>query len=214
MKKRAVFLDRDGTLVEPRHYPSRPDDLVLYDGIADELRRLRAHGFQLVIITNQSGIARGYFSEADLARMHDHLCAELQRRQVAVDAIYFCPHHVEGVISELAIECDCRKPRPGMLLRAAEELDIDLSRSWFAGDILDDVEAGNRAGCRTILVDLGTESAPDSPIRMPDFVARDAIHAMQIILGAEGIAEGPPATWLPAARRVQEWTGGAHVDGE
>lgn len=188
-----IFIDRDGTLVEARHYPSRPEDLLLYDGIGDELRHLQEHGFLLVVITNQSGIARGYFDETDLERMHDHLRNELSRFGVTLDGIYFCPHHIEGVIPHLSVACDCRKPSPGMLLRAAADLDIDLGRSWFIGDILDDVEAGNRAGCRTILVDLGTEPLPSSPIRQPDYIGRDALHALWMIQMLEVIG---PDTWL------------------
>lgn len=195
MSHRAVFIDRDGTLVEARHYPSRPQDLILYNGICEELRILQERGFKLVLITNQSGIARGYFSEADLARMHDSLRSELESHGVSIDAIYYCPHHDEGVIEHLAVACDCRKPAPGMLLRAARELDLDLQQSWFVGDILDDVEAGNRAGCRTVLVDLGTESPPRRAIRRPDYVGSDAVHAMRIIQSAEGI-DTPGDVWL------------------
>ncbi len=126
MKQRALFLDRDGTLVHPRHYPSQPEELVLYEDIAPELRSLQAVGFRLVVITNQAGIARGYFTEADLQRMHDYLREQLAGMGVYLDAIYYCPHHPEGVLPELAIRCSCRKPQPGMLLRAARDLHIDL----------------------------------------------------------------------------------------
>jgi D-glycero-D-manno-heptose 1,7-bisphosphate phosphatase len=177
----ALFLDRDGTLVHPRHYPSRPEDLRLYDGLDPYLRCLQASGFRLVVVTNQSGIARGYFTEADLRQMHAHLAARLARMGVRLDAIYHCPHHPDGAIPELAVRCTCRKPQPGMVLRAAADLGLDLRHSWLVGDILDDVEAGNRAGCRTILVDLGTESPPERAVRRPDFVARDTLHALQII---------------------------------
>jgi D-glycero-D-manno-heptose 1,7-bisphosphate phosphatase len=199
MRRPAVFLDRDGTLVHPRHYPSRPDQLLLYEEIGPGLARLQAAGFGLVVITNQAGIARGLFGEPELARMHEHLAAELGRLGVRLDGIYFCPHHPDGAIPALAIVCDCRKPAPGMLLRAAAELAIDLERSWFVGDILDDVEAGNRAGCRTVLVDLGTEPPPRQPLRQPDFVARDTVHALRIIAASERL--GPPAEleYLPAS---------------
>lgn len=190
MATRAVFLDRDGTLVEARHYPSRPADLVVYPGIVPELRRLQAAGFRLVLITNQSGLARGYFRQEDLDRMHEWLREELRREGVSLDAIYHCPHHPEGTVPDLAIACECRKPKPGMLLRAAADLDLDLARSWFVGDILDDVEAGNAAGCRTVLVDLGTERPPDRPARCPAFIGRDSVHALKIIQSVEGI--GPP----------------------
>lgn len=198
-KQKAVFLDRDGTLVYPGHYPSRPEDLRLYEGIEQPLRILQEAGFLLVVITNQAGIARGYFTEADLTRMHDHLTHELARLSVRLDGIYYCPHHPEGAIAELAIRCDCRKPQPGMVLRAARNLSIDLSSSWFVGDILDDIEAGNRAGCRTILVDLGTESLPAAALRRPNFVARNTLHALHIICAIEAEASGrnalrPPIT--------------------
>lgn len=192
MSHRALFIDRDGTLVHARHYPSRPEDLILYDGIGDRLRGLQEAGFKLVVITNQSGIARGYFTEDDLGLMHEHLRNELSAHGVLVDAIYHCPHHIDGSIPHLAVRCDCRKPQPGMLLRAAADLSIDLERSWFLGDILDDVEAGNRAGCRTILVDIGTESAPANPQRSPDYVAADTAHALSIVAALEGV--GPPVS--------------------
>ena len=181
MKHPALFLDRDGTLVHSSHYPSRPEQLRLYDGIGAELRFLQRMGLRLVVITNQSGIARGYFTETDLQYMHEHLARELLKQDVYLDGVYHCPHHPDGVIPELAVRCHCRKPQPGMLLQAAADLDLDLEHSWFIGDILDDIEAGNRAGCRTILVDLGTEQAPAHPLRCPTFVARSTLHALQIV---------------------------------
>jgi D-glycero-D-manno-heptose 1,7-bisphosphate phosphatase len=197
MAARALFLDRDGTLVHPRHYPARPRDLVLYSGIAPGLRRLRRAGFRLVVITNQAGIARGYFGAAELAAMHAHLAATLAEQGVRLDAIYHCPHHPDGAIPELAIRCECRKPAPGLLLRAARELGIDLARSWMVGDILDDVAAGNRAGCRTVLVDLGTEEMPSAALRTPAYVARDTVHALRIIAAAEGLGTETELTYLP-----------------
>ena len=169
---RAIFLDRDGTLVHPRHYPSRPEDLRLYDGIGLELRALRRMGFRLVVITNQSGLARGLFTVADLDRMHAHLRKRLAAQGVWLDGVYYCPHHPDGVIPGLARRCDCRKPAPGMLLRAADELRLSLADSWLVGDILDDVEAGHRARCRSVLVDLGTESPPRMLRSTPSISAR------------------------------------------
>ena len=193
MKQKALLLDRDGTLVHPRRYPSRPEDLLLYDGICPELRDLQLAGFRLVVITNQAGIARGYFTEADLQQMHEYLERELALYSVHLDGIYYCPHHPDGVIPGLAVRCGCRKPQPGMVLRAAADLDLDLHASWFIGDILDDVEAGNRAGCRTVLVDLGTEKLPvedrsNASLRCPTFIARDTLSALRIIKACEGIA--------------------------
>lgn len=187
MTARAIFLDRDGTLVHARHYPTRPEDLELYEGLGAELRTLQAAGFRLIVVTNQSGIARGLFTQADLRRMHDHLRTELARDGVRLDGIYHCPHHVEGSVPELAIACDCRKPQPGLLQRAARDLDLDLASSWMIGDILDDMEAGKRTGCHTILVDLGTETLPAPQPRQPDYVAADTLEALQMIAILEGV---------------------------
>ena len=199
MSSRALFLDRDGTLVHSSHYPSRPEQLRLYENIGPLLQVLQQQqNFRLVIITNQAGLARGYFTEADLHRMHDYLTGELAALGVHVDGIYYCPHHPEGVVEGLSIRCECRKPQPGMLLRAARELDLDLEHSWFVGDILDDVEAGNRANCRTVLVDLGTESLPLHPLRVPTFVARNTLHALQIIQHVEGTTT-PDLVYNPAS---------------
>lgn len=185
MGRRALFLDRDGTLVYPVHYPTQPEQLRLYEGLGPHLCTLQASGFLIVVITNQSGLARGYFTELQLTAMHTHLREQLLALRVELAGIYFCPHHPEGTIVELAKECECRKPAPGLLFAAAADLDIDLSRSWFVGDILDDVEAGRRAGCRTILVDLGTEQVPGCWLRHPDYVARDVKHALHIVQALE-----------------------------
>ena len=196
--QQALFIDRDGTLVHPRHYPSQPHELQLYDGIGPGLQRLQRAGFQLVVITNQSGVAHGYFSVGDLERMHAHLGRELARLEVRLDGVYYCPHHPDGSIAELAIACDCRKPQPGLLVRAAAEQAINLQRSWFVGDILDDIEAGERAGCRTILVDLGTEPLPSHELREPDFVARDTAHALAIIAAVERLGPAVDMDYLPS----------------
>jgi D-glycero-D-manno-heptose 1,7-bisphosphate phosphatase len=216
MRLRALFLDRDGTLVHPRHYPSRPEELCLYAGIAAQLRRFQQASFLLVLITNQAGVARGYFTEEDLQHMHAHLTGELGQSGVTLDGIYYCPHHPAGVIPELAVACGCRKPEPGMLFTAAADLQIDLRRSWFVGDILNDVEAGNRAGCRTVLVDLGTEALPEHARRAPDFVGRDANHALDIIAAVERL--GPlverdyrPLTWQLAEQTQMQLHLGAET---
>jgi D-glycero-D-manno-heptose 1,7-bisphosphate phosphatase len=183
----AVFLDRDGTLTEPRHYPSRPEDLVLAAGVGPWLRRLRRAGAALVVITNQSGLARGLFTRAELASMHSHLRGLLARHAVTLDGVYVCPHHPDGSVEELAVTCRCRKPRPGMLLRAAEELDIDLRRSWMVGDFLSDVGAGRNAGCRTALVGP-LRAAPSDPA--PDLRAGSTAEALRLIAGR---LDGVPA---------------------
>ncbi|MGB6163279.1 MAG: HAD family hydrolase [Pseudonocardiaceae bacterium] len=154
----AVFLDRDGTLTEPRRYPSHPEDLVLQPGIAATLRAFQRNGTALVVVTNQSALARGLFDYNTLATMHSRLRDLLEGIGVKLDAIYTCPHHPHGSVPALAITCACRKPRPGMLLRAAKELNIDLRKSWMIGDSLSDVQAGTSASTRTALVSACRES--------------------------------------------------------
>jgi D-glycero-D-manno-heptose 1,7-bisphosphate phosphatase len=207
--QRALFLDRDGTLIHPFHYPTRPEQMLLYEGLGPALQRLQDMGFLLILITNQSGLARGYFTRADLERMHDALCHKLAQLGVRLDDIYYCPHHPDGVVAELARECECRKPRPGLLLQAARKLSIDLSQSWCVGDILDDIEAGRRAGCRTVLVDLSTEQPPRLALRQPDFIARDTCHALRIIQEVEKLQPElnllyRPHAWLQSPQRAEQ----------
>ena len=204
--KRALFLDRDGTLVEARHYPSDPKDLVLNRGIGPLLRSFQWSGWELIVVTNQSGIARGYFTEEALERMHERLRGMLRVSGVELDAIQACPHHIDGIIPHLAVHCRCRKPQPGMLIQAATERGIDLSRSWMVGDILDDVEAGNRAGCRTVLVDRGTEPLPDRPERWPRLVAPSMAEALRAIAYAEGLR---PYNEPPGRYRPPQWSAAA-----
>lgn len=198
MSAPALFLDRDGTLVQPRHYPTRPEELLVFEGVPDLLHDFQVAGWRIVIVTNQSGVARGYLTEGELLYMHSMLAADMARHGVRLDEIYYCPHHPAGTVRPFNVECSCRKPRPGMLLRAARELDIDLAHSWFVGDILDDIEAGHRAGCRAVLVDLGTEALPTTSLRTPEAVGRSTVHALRIIAEIEGIGLPVERDYRPA----------------
>ena len=175
---KAVFLDRDGTLIANRHYGSNPDEIELLGGVVEGLLKLRRAGYKLILVSNQSGVARGYFDEAVVARMHDRLQRMLNGHGVALDGLEYCPHHPEGVTSPYAVECACRKPAPGMLRRAAGKHGVNLSASWMVGDIEADVEAGRRAGTRTVLVGPGPAQPP------PDFRAEDFAGAVRHILEA------------------------------
>mgnify|MGYP001168677398 CR=1 FL=1 len=168
-RRPALFLDKDGTLVHDVPYNVDPGKIALAEGAGPALARVAAQGFALVVVTNQSGVARGYFAEDALHRVHGRLAALLRPHRVELSGFYWCPHHPEGTVPTFARECACRKPGPGLLHRAAAELGLDLQRSWMIGDILNDVEAGCRAGCRTILLDSGgeTEWLPGS-CRTPD----------------------------------------------
>jgi D-glycero-D-manno-heptose 1,7-bisphosphate phosphatase len=183
---RAIFLDRDGTLIHNVHYCRNPEQVHLLPGVSRALGWLSRAGYRLIVITNQSGVARGYVSERELALVHARLRRDLAAEGVRLDAIYYCPHHPQGAREEYTVACLCRKPAPGLLLRAAVEQGVALACSWFVGDILADVEAGNRAGCRTVLVDLGTEPRPEAAVRTPTFVARNLPHAARLILAADG----------------------------
>ena len=153
MSNKAIFLDRDETLIEDPGYINNPEQVKLLDGVAEALIELKALGYKLVIATNQSGVARGIVTEKILGEIHDRLRQLLSRKNVFLDGIYYCPYHPDGVVPKYRKESDCRKPNPGMLQQAAAEMDIDLSQSWSLGNSLRDVEAGRRAGCRTILID-------------------------------------------------------------
>lgn len=156
--KRAIFIDKDGTLVRDIPYNVDPALLQFTEGAITGLQQFRAMGFLLVLVSNQSGVARGFFGEKELEHLNFKMNEMLDAHGAALDAILFCPHHPQGIITPYNIECDCRKPKPGMLLQAAAKYNLNLAGSWMIGDILNDVEAGNRAGCRTILIDNGNET--------------------------------------------------------
>lgn len=192
MGVRAVFLDKDGTLVEDVPYNVDPAHIRLLPGADQGLPALHAAGYRLFIISNQSGVARGYFAEESLVRVERRLRELLAGVGVPLSGFYYCPHHPEGVQPAYARLCSCRKPEPGLLFRAASAHGLDLHESWFVGDILDDIEAGRRAGCKTILLDNGHETEwIFSPLRQPHCTVANLHEAAQSIL------ENPPS-----ARRV------------
>lgn len=153
--ERVVFLDRDGTLNEEVHYLHRKKDLKLYDGVAEALRMLKGHGYKLVVVTNQAGVARGYYSEADVKALHRYMNELLEPQGAGIDAFFYCPHHPEHGIGIYKKECRCRKPGTGMFEMAEQKFPVDKSGSWMVGDKLIDVEAGRNYGIRTVLVGTG-----------------------------------------------------------
>jgi len=167
--KRAVFLDRDGTLVEDPGYLHDPENVVWKEGVLDGLRTLKEAGHLLIVVTNQSGIGRGLFTIGDTNAVHARMQEEAARAGCALDAYYNCPHVPEDV-------CACRKPNAGMLMQAAREHDIDLASSWFIGDRCTDILSGQRAGVRTILIGTG-RCLPE-----PDYVCDGFAAAAQTAL--------------------------------
>jgi D,D-heptose 1,7-bisphosphate phosphatase len=181
-KYKAVFLDRDNTLVEDPGYISHPSQVKLLGGTAASLVQLRKMDFKTVVVSNQSGVARGIVTEDILAQIHHQLEKLLADEGAYLDAIYYCPFHPDGVISKYRIESELRKPAPGMLLQAAEDLDLDLRASWMIGDSYRDIEAGKRAGCKTILINNPVKPAVKNPSDPePDRQAVNIREAVNII---------------------------------
>ena len=188
--KRAVFLDRDGVINRAvvqhgKPFPPRSvAELEVMPDAKDALLRLRDAGYVLIVVTNQPGIAFGRVAAAAMDVVSNRLGELLLHEQLVLDGFYYCPHHPDGTVAPWAAECHCRKPLPGLLLKAAHEHGIDLRASWMVGDILHDVEAGNRAGCRTILIDNGNETEWRlGPRRVPTRMAPDLYSAAVLIAG-------------------------------
>lgn len=173
---RAVFLDRDGVLIRDTGYPDDPNEIEILPGVPEALQLLRQAGWRLVVVSNQSGIARGKFGLARLEEIHRRLAELLAREDAAFDALYFCPHHPDGPDPAFTADCDHRKPLPGMLLTAAQDLGLDLGASWMVGDKESDVEAAHAAGCRAILLGEGSTAA--------DASAPDLLQAARVIIAS------------------------------
>ena len=185
--KRAVFLDRDGTLLEEANYVSELERLVFFPFSTDAVRLLNRAGFAVVVVTNQAGIARGIVEESFVVRAHAFITDRLAEGGARIDAYYYCPHHPQGIVEPYRGACECRKPQPGMLKRAAADLGLDLARSFVVGDKLQDLEAGAAVGARGVLVRTGygrrEEAKPDRAVE-PAAVADNLMGAVSWILQA------------------------------
>ena len=182
---KAVFLDRDHTIIDDPGYLSDPEAVRLLPGVEVAIKSLAQAGYKIVVVTNQSGIARGLLTEETLEKINAEMRRQLAARGAHLDAIYYCPYHVEGTVEKYIVDSELRKPKPGMLLKAAKELDIDLSKSWMVGDSPADIEAGQRASCRTIRLRSGTEYSmreQDGENVQADFTIRNLSEAAKIIL--------------------------------
>jgi D-glycero-D-manno-heptose 1,7-bisphosphate phosphatase len=181
----AVFLDRDGTLIEERGYLGKLEDIVLHAGAPAALRLLRDAGYSLVLVTNQAGVARGFFDEAFVREAHRYLAGLLAKEGIVLDGYYYCPHHPDGVVPEYARACRCRKPAPGMVEQAVRELGIAVEGSFVVGDKWLDVELATNTGARGILVrtgyGAGIEDEPPDTAR-PLAVVDTLLDAAQEIL--------------------------------
>jgi len=181
-KHTAVFLDRDGTINEEVGYLSRLEQLKLYPFTFEAIRIINKNGMKAVVVTNQSGVARGLFDENFVKTVHNRINKMLAEKNAFVDRFYYCPHHPAEGNEPYLKSCDCRKPEPGMLIRASEELDVDLSRSYMVGDMAKDMELAKRVGARGILVRTGYGKSVISSDIKPVYVARDDLDAVNWIM--------------------------------
>jgi D-glycero-D-manno-heptose 1,7-bisphosphate phosphatase len=194
----AVVLDRDGTLLEEAGYLDRAERAVVYPWSIDAVRLLNRAGFRVVVVTNQAGVARGFFDEAFVRGFHDHLGAMFTRGGAAVDGWYYCPHHPDASVAEYRVRCECRKPSPGMLRQAARDLALDLSRSFVVGDRWLDVQLGQNVGAQGILVRTGYGATQEAHSRhdvTAAVIVNNLIDAAGWILcrGTAGRVAPPPA---------------------
>ena len=193
LMRRAVFLDKDGTLIDNVPYNVNPLCVTLARDAGRALRALKEHGFLLVVVSNQPGVALARFSLQSLGRVERRIQELLAPSAVEIDAFYYCPHLPQAPNVRYAVRCLCRKPQPGLLRQAAREWQIDLTQSWLVGDILDDVEAGNRAGCRTVLVHNGNETEWRlGEHRQPHYLVNTLYQAARFILAPAGRAPRDP----------------------
>lgn len=187
---KAVFLDRDGVLIEDIHLLTRPEQVVIPSGVPGALKALGEAGFKLIVVSNQPVVARGLASEQDVHAVNAHLESLLKSAGVPpLDGIYICPHHPNATLPAYRVDCDCRKPGAGLFLRAAKELNLDLRASFAVGDRITDIIAGARAGCRTVLVQTGMHrekpietSEPLNTAIQPDYTCADSAAAADWIL--------------------------------
>lgn len=178
----AIFFDRDGTLAEEVGYAHRPEQFHIYPGAAAAVRRVNEAGWAAVLVTNQAGIARGMYPVEDMERLHALLAEHLAAHGAHLDAIYYCPHHPDfGAVRD----CDCRKPKPGLLRQAAQEHDLDLPRSWVIGDKRIDIEMARAVGARAALVLTGYGAHISAPLQEADVVAVEVAAAVDAIFARE-----------------------------
>jgi len=188
--RRAVFIDRDGTISEEVGYINHPSRFRLFPYAADAIKHLHDNGWLAILVTNQAGVARGYFSEEMIQTVHSVLSTELARNGARLDAIYYCAHHPSVGVPPYRFDCDCRKPKPGLITRAAQDFDVDVNKSWMAGDRYSDVELARNAGLKSAFVLSGYglgewEHQRAGWIESPDLVAQNLLEAVHQIVSKD-----------------------------
>lgn len=184
----AIFIDRDGTVNEDFGYISNPGDLIIYPWVAEAVRLINEAHLKAIVVTNQSGVARGIYTEEDLGLIHARMISELEKQGARIDGVYYCPHHPDYGDERYRQDCECRKPRPGMLHAAARELEVDLAHSFVIGDKASDIKLAAAAGAQGVLVLTGygreTLAHPDRWPCEPWLVADNLLQAIKLILDA------------------------------
>lgn len=185
IRKPVVFLDRDGVLTREKSYVCRAKDLEIFTYVAECIAKIKEKGYLTIVITNQSGIARGLFAEEELIKMN-----QLLMKKTGVDAIYYCPHYEQGIITKYVRKCSCRKPQTGMIEQACQDFDIDLTKSYMVGDRASDILTGQRAGIKTILLESGYGSARLEEQVTPDHTLNDLRTVADLLAGKEIETDG------------------------
>jgi D-glycero-D-manno-heptose 1,7-bisphosphate phosphatase len=208
MRRRAVFIDRDGTISEEVGYINHPSRFSLFPFTVAAIKHLNENGWLAIVITNQAGVARGYFSEEMIQTVHEQMARDLEGVGARLDAIYYCAHHPSVGVSPYRLDCDCRKPKPGLISRAAAEFEINLPESWMVGDRYSDIELARNAGVKSAFVMSGYgrgewEHQRQSWTSQPDLVAENLLEAVEAIVSQEAEIGAGKISAIP----------GVHVDG-
>jgi D-glycero-D-manno-heptose 1,7-bisphosphate phosphatase len=177
----AIFIDKDGTLIKDIPYNVDPKEIYLTPDIAETLKKFQDKGYKIIVISNQSGVAHGFFKEKDLKPVFKKIDTLLEPHEVKISGYFYCPHHPQGSVKPYNVSCNCRKPKPGLFQQAANKLGINLKTSWMIGDSASDIQAGTAAGCSTILFNYYSPQIPKMSIIKPDFTAKNAQDLIQIV---------------------------------
>lgn len=184
--EKAVFLDRDGTINIEKHYLYRPEDFEFIEGVPEAIELLNRNGYLVIVVSNQAGVARGYYSEQDVRKLQEYINTELKNWDAHIDRFYFCPHHPEAGIGKYKVKCHCRKPETGMFEQACRDFPIDIASSWMIGDNRGDILAGNRFGLKTVLVRTGYgQDLLKNGFNNSDYVADNLYYATRLIIEAD-----------------------------
>ena len=184
---KAVFLDRDGTIIQDKGYMHKPEDLEFITGATDAIKKLNKHNYLVLVVTQQSGIGRGYYTEEQYHTFNEQFLKKTEHAGAKIDKTYYCPHHPTKGVGRYLQNCECKKPKTGMIQQATQDYQIALAKSWVIGDKTCDIKMGENAGCRTITVKTGRAGADGEHQTNPTYIAKDLPEAVEIILKDDNI---------------------------